>query len=83
MPTTNTEGDNIGRVQRILHQIDAQITEDFGDSGLYASFSENREEINESEHSGQGIQDGTIPCITGEEYPWAIETVRDIESGGR
>jgi len=39
--------------------------------------------MNESGYTERGIEDATIPCITADEYPWAVETVRDIESGGR
>jgi len=69
-------------VQTFIRRIDAQITEDFGEP----PFSSHGSEVHHLEEDisaigNHGLQDRSIPWISTEEYPWAVNIIRDIESG--
>ena len=69
-------------MQIFVRRINVQITEDFGEPPFSSHGSEDyhlEEDI--SAVGNQGLQDRSIPCITTEEYPWVVNTIRDIESG--
>jgi len=71
-----------GRVQTFICRIGGQITEDFGEPSLSSRRSEDQHvEEDVSVVGNQGVWESSIPCITTEEYPWVVKTIRDIESG--
>jgi len=78
------ENGRLGRVQTFIRRIDAQITEDFGEPPFSSHGSENHHlEEDISAFGNHGLQDRSILCISTEEYPWVVNTIRDIESGSK
>jgi len=61
--------------------MNAQITEDFGEPSFSSYDSEDQHQDEDASGGGsQGVHERSIPCITSEDYPWAVKTVRDIDS---
>jgi len=79
---SKSENGSLGRVKTFIRRLDAQITEDFGNPS-FPSCGPEDQHLDEDVSVGgsQGVHDKSIPCITTEEYPWVVNTIRDLESG--
>ena len=68
----------LGPVLTFIRYIDAQIMEDFGEPCFLSCGSEGQRA--EEDVSG-GDNGRSTPCITIEEYPWAVNMIKGTESG--